>query len=346
MFKKLLLENFTVFKKAEFDFSPGLNLIIGENGTGKSHILKLCYALQKTLSSFAGKIPPKDVAERSFAQSLIEVFRPDSLGRLATRVRGYVSSSVKAEFKNGGKIDIKFSPRNTERVDINIDFPSEPTSTVLFIPPKEILSVFPGFQAALEKRELDFDATYLHLAKALNNAALKGKKPNAIDGLLKQIKQIINSSVVKSDNRFYFHSSQTNGDIEAHLVAEGHRKLGMLTQLLQNGELLENSSLYWDEPEANLNPRLLIKLAYMLANLSKIMQITVATHSLILLREIEILRFRKDIDNIRYFGLHFTDDDYVKVLSGDSIDDIGDIAALDVSIEQSERYLQIANEGE
>lgn len=43
MLKQLTLHNFTVFKEAHLTFSPGLNVIIGENGTGKTHLLKLAY---------------------------------------------------------------------------------------------------------------------------------------------------------------------------------------------------------------------------------------------------------------------------------------------------------------
>ena len=57
----------------------------------------------------------------------------------------------------------------------------------------------------------------------------------------------------------------------------------MLTYLIMNGELRNKSSLFWDEPEANLNPRLLRELAGILVELSKVMQVTVATHSLFLL---------------------------------------------------------------
>ena len=32
--------NFTVFDHAEFTFSPGVNVLIGKNGTGKTHVLK------------------------------------------------------------------------------------------------------------------------------------------------------------------------------------------------------------------------------------------------------------------------------------------------------------------
>lgn len=342
MLAQLNLENFTVFKSAEFAFSPGLNVLTGENGTGKSHILKLCYALQKTVSGLGIKPPPRDIIERIFARTLTEIFLPDSLGGLASRRQGNISAFIGAKFDNGDHLDIKFSARNTERVDAGLSLSAEPAASVLFIPPKEIISVFPGFQAALEKRELPFDATYLHLARALGNAALKGKKSRPIDKLVKQISTIIESNVIKTANKFYFRPKNSNGNIEAHLVGEGHRKLGMLLHLLQNGELQENSSLYWDEPEANLNPGLLIKLAEILAHLSEVMQVTIATHSLILLRELELLQLNKLLKAVRYFGLHFSDDYSVYILAGDSANDIGDIAALDASLEQSDRYLELA----
>ncbi len=45
MLKKLTVENFTNFDKAEFDFVPGINIIIGESYSGKSHVLKLAYSV-------------------------------------------------------------------------------------------------------------------------------------------------------------------------------------------------------------------------------------------------------------------------------------------------------------
>ncbi|WP_310604165.1 AAA family ATPase [Anaerosporobacter sp.] len=37
------IKNFTVFKDTEINFSKDINVIIGENGTGKTHLLKLLY---------------------------------------------------------------------------------------------------------------------------------------------------------------------------------------------------------------------------------------------------------------------------------------------------------------
>ena len=44
MIDKLKLKNFTVFGECEIDFSPGVNVILGENGTGKTHLLKAIYS--------------------------------------------------------------------------------------------------------------------------------------------------------------------------------------------------------------------------------------------------------------------------------------------------------------
>ena len=205
MLKKLTIENFTVFKDATLKFSSGLNVVIGENGTGKSHLLKLGYTILKTLESFGDKTPAKEVAEREFARNLVDIFRPETLGRLASRVQGSAASSVSAEWGRKGSLGFSFSTRKSEKVDI-WSTPQYETlsSSTLFIPPKEILSVFEGLQGALEKRELAFDGTYLALAKALNPAPLKGKRPADTALLIESLEKVLNASVVKKDNRFYF----------------------------------------------------------------------------------------------------------------------------------------------
>jgi len=38
--KKIKLENYTVFEDQQIEFCPGINIFIGENGTGKTNILK------------------------------------------------------------------------------------------------------------------------------------------------------------------------------------------------------------------------------------------------------------------------------------------------------------------
>ena len=47
---RIKLQNFTVFNKLDIDLSPGLNVFIGANGTGKTHLMKVAYAACKTQS--------------------------------------------------------------------------------------------------------------------------------------------------------------------------------------------------------------------------------------------------------------------------------------------------------
>ena len=43
------ISNFTVFKDCYTDFSKGVNIFIGENGTGKTHLLKAIYCLDSNI---------------------------------------------------------------------------------------------------------------------------------------------------------------------------------------------------------------------------------------------------------------------------------------------------------
>ena len=79
MFKQLKLENFTAFKCAQFDWVPGVNVLIGANGTGKTHIMKLIYALQM-----------EGHDKQALKKKLATVFRPSGgrVSRLVNRKRG------------------------------------------------------------------------------------------------------------------------------------------------------------------------------------------------------------------------------------------------------------------
>ena len=65
---KVKFENFTAFKDLEVELSPGINALIGENGTGKTHLMKACSAVCAV--SKTGE---------SFREKLIQVFMPISV---------------------------------------------------------------------------------------------------------------------------------------------------------------------------------------------------------------------------------------------------------------------------
>src|SRR5680860_955616 len=76
------------------------------------------------------------------------------------------------------------------------------------------------------------------------------------------------------------------------MTAEGFRKVGILHRLLCNGTLNPGVSgpLFWDEPESNLNPKLMKLLVQILLELTRNgQQIILATHDYVLLKWFDLL---------------------------------------------------------
>jgi predicted ATPase len=109
--------------------------------------------------------------------------------------------------------------------------------------------------------------------------------------------------------------------------------------LIATGSLIGTGSLFWDEPEANLNPKVMKQVARTILQLCQSgIQVFIASHSLFLMRELDILLRSNEFQDVRarFFGLHLSDDE-VTLQQGDTIDDIGTIDALDEELSQSDR---------
>ena len=91
--KSLLIENFVAFAQPlKWTQHASLNVIIGENDTGKTHLLKLLYAMSRAIEDYSKKQAgpePKELSEL-LAQKLRWTFLPQKLelGRLVTRGSG------------------------------------------------------------------------------------------------------------------------------------------------------------------------------------------------------------------------------------------------------------------
>jgi len=115
----------------------------------------------------------------------------------------------------------------------------------------------------------------------------------------------------------------------------------MLARLIATGSLLGSGYLFWDEPEANLNPRLIRSVALAILGLARDgVQVFVATHSLFLLQELEILSKTDDFGDVdqRDFALAIATDG-VRVQRGDLADELQTLILLDESLQQSDRCL-------
>jgi len=343
--KKVTIRNLTVFAESELEFGKNLNVIIGENGTGKTHLLKLLYSVLAVSFDARKKshspLPTKILYQLQLAEKLVNVFKSESLGRIVRRKQGRERCDIQLEFLNSA-FDIAFDFATQSKSEVNIEKIPEQWSNIApaYLPTRELLTIYPNFVAVYEGHYLEFEETWRDTCLLLGGLLQKGLKEKKIRTLLAPLEEAMNGQIELDKNgRFYLNNS--SGRIEIPLVAEGYRKLGMLARLIATGALLEKGYLFWDEPEANLNPRIIKKVAKSILDLSVSgIQVFIATHSLFLLREFDILLSGKSYGNIdvRFFGLHGFSDG-VQVMQGASVDEVGDIASLDESLAQSDRFL-------
>lgn len=345
MLKRMTIKNLTVFPEADLRFGKNLNVIVGENGAGKTHLLKMAYSVLAASWEEGRKpntqTPTKTVLQTRIADKLVNVFRPESLGRLARRKQGRERCDIQLSFARK-ELDIDFSFATNSKSEVSIDQMPKAWSDVAptYLPTRELLTIFPNFVSVYEGHYLEFEETWRDTCLLLGAPLQRGQKEARVKELLGPLEAAMGGAIELDKNgRFYLRNA--SGRLEMPLVAEGIRKLAMLARLIASGALLDRGYLFWDEPEANLNPRLVKQVARSIFALSQSgIQMFLATHSLFLLRELEILLSEASgqTPTARFFGLQPSADG-IAVHQGKSLDDIGDFAALEESLQQSDRYL-------
>lgn len=289
--KGTTLDNFTAFSRLDLRFCDGINIIIGKNGTGKTHLLKVLYA--------ACAITEGEDREKGFANKLRNVFHPyeGRIGRLARRKSTSVQANISIHGEGRRKLEARFSNHtiSPENVTVSAEAGWQKTKlTSAFIPVKEMLAHAPGFLATTSLREISFEDVYIDIIKKAYLPRLRGPIDSGRKSLLQLLQSAIHGKVVTKGEHFFLKNRQ--GDLEFTLLAEGMRKLALTWLLIQNGTLLNGSILFWDEPEANLNPSLMGDLVEVMLELQRLgVQIFLTTHNYVLLKEFDLRRRREDI---------------------------------------------------
>ena len=171
-----------------------------------------------------------------------------------------------------------------------------------YIPAKEVLSNARGFRSLYEERQVHFEEVYRDIIGLACLPPLRDSRNVEQKGLLEKIQKILGGTVYATGSDEFFLKGP-KGDLEFSLLAEGLRKMGLLWALLKNGVLLKGSVLFWDEPEANLNPGLFEALIWVLLELQRQgVQIFLATHDYVILKELDLTR--KPDDKIGFHSLY------------------------------------------
>ncbi len=345
---QLELTNFTCFSQANFEFSSGINVFIGENGTGKTHILKVLYAsvkvnLKETYDDLVSSIN-KDVANNmshqvSMLESLSRYFTKGanlSLIRNKDKPFFFMSNTennvelcsyyqiISKKYQNGKESDsLKLRPFIS---------PNLPFKNATYISSIDVMPFQKDIYSIIHTKALDTEGTIIDYIIALNAPLEKYIDPK-LEEIIKNFKLEfgILDIAKKDDSQFYITDNQ-NKEIISKLNATGINKLAQIIYLIMNGSLTKDSILFWDEPEVNLNPKYISLVAKFLQTLAKAgVQIFVATHDYLLVHKLSLAaeyREQTDAPPMKFFSLAKGDDGTV-VESGNTLAEIQNNAILD-----------------
>ena len=285
--QSLRLQNFTVFSDTMLEFVPGVNAFVGENGTGKTHIMKALYAAQLTQARQL----------RSMSETLGSLFQTNNLAQLIRLGTAEdVWAVVRGQYQSQEWLcDIR---RDSNTNWIGTETRLQKAERPVFIPAIDMMGHTKGFLQAANEVVLDFDLTCSDLVTLLGLERKNGYRQQKVtDGL----SELLGGSLEHEENTGRFYLGTALGRIPMPLVAEGLRKIATLMRLTQNGWLMPGTTLFWDEPEVNLNPKLMDEVVGAILALARAgVQVFLATHSYIILKELDLQT--KPTDSVRFFG--------------------------------------------
>ena len=272
--ERLTLQNFTAFSDETFHFAPGINVLIGENGAGKTHVMKALYAWQMARHLKANLNNAPYAAE--FFASTYGVQSARELQRIKSKSAFAAGKFGKDEWYVGFQEDSSYQ-RPTESKSLR----------PVFIPAIEMMAHARNMNGIL-RDYADFDRTCFDFLAMVTAEPLTERKPNSFE-TVSSLKPLIPGEVEWNEAEQRFYLVEKGKRLPFALVAEGLRKVSALYRLAQNGWLPPGGTLFWDEPEVNLNPKWMDEVVEALVALARSgVQIFLATHSYVILKEIDL----------------------------------------------------------
>lgn len=306
------LKNFTVFDDFELKLASGVNVFIGENGTGKTHLLKAIYAICESSCNPAmgGNFLSQCFNENA---SECQLLRNTDSVTLTISVVPEGTESVHTVGAMTVTMDIdemhEYNPNAKETLPKKyfLEFPRGVKYLATYVPSKDMLTHSNGFLAMASKyQRFPFDKTLTDILRRTSEWTLN-EPPALAKNILQVLESMLKGRVTFDGNDFYV-EKHDGRKISFKTEADGLKKIGLLWQLLMTENIIPNSILIWDEPESNLNPKFLPKLAECLLELSRGgVQIILSTHNYIFAKYFDVLKSGADL--VQYHSLYFGEDD-------------------------------------
>jgi len=289
--KSLYINKFKALKDFNIDFNDDINVLIGQNGVGKTTILEIIYNLITSNTSFISE-------DSKFSQCKLGIKLEEDELNYVNSVNGYIKESIFQPFDeiiiNSKGSSKKLNIDKIDKFHINsTKLGSKGFGQVVFIPtdvnfqkykvetPKKIEElnkigiVLNSNEMSIKLKEYLVNNHY----KDLEDVSV-GEKPYRIE----KFKELYNSFFeekeflgVKEFEPLF--KVKSNGELHsADELSAGEKQIffrgGSLLQLN-----LENSIILIDEPELSLHPEWQQRILEFYKNIGKNNQIIIATHS-------------------------------------------------------------------
>lgn len=288
------LKNFGMIDQFIHNQFSNINLIIGENGTGKTFLLKALYSAVRSVEEYRRGDDIKTISE-VLSEKLRWTFQIEKLGDMVSKSAG---DALSLEMQMGNdKFSYQFSQSASGKVGSAKAPEQGKPGNSIFIPAKEVLSIF---SVILKSREVDrvfgFDDTYYDLAKALRISPSRGRNYTAFANSRKIVSDVIDGKVEYDEGSGkWFYKNSKNQKFSIGATSEGVKKIAIMDRLLANGYLDNNSILFIDEIESALHPKAVCQYMDMIDTIANDMglQVFITSHSYFVIKKLCLIALRK-----------------------------------------------------
>lgn len=288
MINNVRIKNFGPIQDFNWDKLGQINVILGENGSGKTIILKAIYSALKAFEMHKRGDEKRDIADL-LQEKLYWTFQVDKIGDLVTR--GSDSPLLFNMISDFGRLRYSFGKDTEKRIrDIEPEGVRVNTNSIFF-PAKEVLT---NYSFILHSRDVEqsfgYDDTYYDLAVALRAQTTRGRNYDQFSEVRGSLSEMINGYVDLNEatNRWVY--SRGKSQFSMGVTAEGIKKIAILDRLLGNRYLNRDSIIFIDEPESALHPKYIdffMDVAYRLSQRG--IQIFIATHSYFVIKKLALI---------------------------------------------------------
>lgn len=330
------MKNFGMIREFSCDQFSNINLIIGENGTGKTFLLKALYSTIRSMEEYKRGDDIKTINE-ILSEKLRWTFQVDKLGDMVTKS---ADEGLSMELKLGDdKIDYQCSQSALSKVG-SVSIPKNgKEGNSIFIPAKEVLSLF---SVILKSREVDkafgFDDTYYDLAKALRIAPSREKNDTLLADSRKIVSDVIGGNVDYDEGSGkWFYKNEKKQKFSIGATSEGVKKIAIMDRLLANGYLDRNSIIFIDEIESALHPKAVCQFLDMIDILANEMglQVFITSHSYFVIKKLYLIAM-KNMGRVSCISLNKGEN----VMISDLHEGMPENSIIDTSIDLYEREIE------